>query len=280
MHIDGYIQIDNVSDKQKVLLYLLKCFHELCEKNGLVYNAFGGTMLGAVRHHGFIPWDDDIDVTMPRNDYIKLIRIIKEAPDLVITVHGYPDDNYIYPYAKVGLKDTIQYENVVKTPHDKLTINMDVFPVDGYPEDEAEIDEYCSYEENIILCTYKLNKSYFVRHPKKLIKKVYSQMKGYKYWVAKQISLASKNKIEDCSNLICNGAGWGRKGIIEKRVYFDRVLFDFEGMRIWGIRDYDQHLTRLYGDYMKLPPVDKRTSPHDDTVLVSNEIYSTVVVNG
>lgn len=273
MHYQKFMLIENTKEKQKILLYLFKKFHNLCEANGLVYNAFGGTMLGAIRHNGFIPWDDDIDVTMPREDYQKLIDIIKKSDNKTLTVHSYPDNYYIYPYAKVGLINTIQYENVVKHPYDKLTINMDVFPVDGYPNKEDEIDEYCSYEENIILCTYKNNTKAFLRHPNRILKSILSNCKGYKYWVQKQIELASKNKIDDHTSLICNGAGWGRKGIIKKEIYFDRVLYQFEDTRIWGIRDYDEHMSYLYGDYMKLPPKEKRISPHDDRVFISRDYY-------
>lgn len=272
-----FVVLNNVKEKQKILLYLFKKYHDLCEENGLVYNAFGGTMLGAIRHKGFIPWDDDIDVTMPRDDYQKLIDIIKKTDNKILTVHCYPDNNYIYPYAKLGLINTIQYENAVKAPFNKLTINMDIFPVDGYPNNEDEIDEYCSYEEDIIFCTYKKNISDYLKHPKSIQKSILSNCKGYKYWVQKQIELASKNKIDDRTNLICNGAGWGRKGIIKKEVYFDRVLYEFEDTRIWGVRDYDEHMSKLYGDYMKLPPIGKRISPHDDRAFVSREYYSKIV---
>ena len=73
---DDYIEITDTRQKQTLLIKLLEQFHELCEVNGLIYNIFGGTMLGAVRHHGIIPWDDDIDVTMPRKDYIQFIALV------------------------------------------------------------------------------------------------------------------------------------------------------------------------------------------------------------
>lgn len=270
----GYIEIKDVKDKQIILLYLFKKFHELCQDYGLIYNAFGGTMLGAIRHKGFIPWDDDIDVTMPREDYNKLIEIVKDSCGDELVIHSYPDDNYIYPYAKLGLLQTVQYENVVKSPHNKLSINMDIFPVDGYPDDENEIDEYNSYEDNIILCTYRMRAGNY----KRKIKKCYSLLRGYKFFVRKQIELASKNKIDLSDNVICNGAGWGRKGLLEKDIFYDRKLYDFETIQIWGIRDYDIHMKRLYGDYMKLPPVEEQVSNHDDTVYIAESVLNNILL--
>ena len=112
---DDYIEITDTRQKQTLLIKLLEQFHELCEVNGLVYNIFGGTMLGAVRHHGIIPWDDDIDVTMPRKDYIQFIALVKNKYSNKFNIHVYPDKGYIYPYAKFGMKDTVLYENEVKS---------------------------------------------------------------------------------------------------------------------------------------------------------------------
>lgn len=268
-----YIEIKNIKEKQRILLFLFKKFHKICEENGLVYNAFGGTMLGAIRHKGFIPWDDDIDVTMPREDYNKLIDVVKNNGGEELVIHCYPDDNYIYPYAKLGLSQTIQFENLVKKPYDELTINIDIFPVDGCPTNESEIDKYNSCESNIILCTYKVKS----RTPKLLLKKWYSKLRGYKFFVNKQIELASKNTIHQSSNVICNGAGWGRKGIVDKNIYYDRILYNFEDTQIWGVKDYDDHMKRLYGDYMKWPPVEKRVSPHDDNAYIKKSLLDEIM---
>ena len=124
---ENYVQLNGSKEIQTVLLYIFRLFHDLCEKYGLIYNAFGGTMLGAVRHNGFIPWDDDIDVTMPREDYERLVKILRNDNDSELLVQCFPDENYIYPFAKVGLKETVLVENVVKNPYDKLTLSIDVF---------------------------------------------------------------------------------------------------------------------------------------------------------
>lgn len=272
-----YIELITIKDKQKVLLYLFNVFHTICDHYNLIYNSFGGTMLGAVRHSGFIPWDDDIDVTMPRDDYNKFIYIVNKKYAEKYNIFTPEDSNYIYPYSKFGLANSVQIENVVKFPFNKLSINMDIFPVDGYPSNENEIDEYNGYEENIILCTYKLNPRTFIKHPKKLIRLIRSRLHGYKYYLKKQISLFSKNKIDNCDYLICQGAGWGRKGKILKDVYFDRQLYNFETIKVWGIKNYDEQMKSLYGDYMTLPPITERVSPHNDSVYIKKKIFDKIV---
>ena len=101
------IEIKNLKERQKILIRILGIFHNICEENNLIYNIFGGTMLGAVRHKGIIPWDDDIDVTMPRQDYNRFIDLIREKYKGKFVIHSYPDKNYIYPYAKFGLVGTV-----------------------------------------------------------------------------------------------------------------------------------------------------------------------------
>ncbi|MCD8380781.1 MAG: LicD family protein, partial [Lachnospiraceae bacterium] len=133
-----YIEVSCEKEIQKFLLYLLKEFHEFCEKNNLIYNVFGGTFLGAVRHQGMIPWDDDIDVTMPRGDYEKLIGLIKSGMDNRFKIACYPDKNYCYPFAKLELVGTILIENSI-SKYNKHALYIDVFPVDGYPKKSEDI---------------------------------------------------------------------------------------------------------------------------------------------
>ena len=123
----------SVKDVQKKLLEMMKWFHSYCEKNEIKYYMIGGTMLGAVRHQGFIPWDDDVDIGVPRNDYNKLLTISKglkpENSRYIIESYQDMNDDYEYPFAKVYDTSTTLIEN--KRKQTKRGIYIDVFPLDG-----------------------------------------------------------------------------------------------------------------------------------------------------
>ncbi len=272
--IKDYIEITEIKDKQILLLDLLKQFHNICEENGLIYNIFGGTFLGAVRHKGFIPWDDDIDVTMPREDYDKFIDLMNTKYSDKYDLFAYPKKNYIYPYAKLGMKGTVLYEDVVKPKYNKLALNMDIFPNDGYPDNEKVFDKYNDYEQKIILCSYNIPYSKNpIKALYKFLRKILAKCVGVNKYLTKQIKIISKNKIANSELMICQAAGLGAKGKLETEKYFDRVLYDFENIKVWGIKDYDIQLTRQYGDYMTLPPEDKRECPHTYHLYISKEIF-------
>ena len=277
---NDYIKVDDITKKQKLLLYILKNFHDICEENGLVYNIFGGTMLGAVRHGGIIPWDDDVDVTMPRDDYERFIQIVKEQYHRDFVIHSIKDKNYIYPFAKFGMKKTLLTESIVRDKYNKLTVNIDVFPNDNYPLDISLFKQYEEYERKIIKCAYNIDimpKKWWKKPLVifKYIERLLVRIRGVYYYLEKQERLFKEAKNDD-KYILCQGAGWGEKGKLEKAVYYDRMLYSFNDLKVWGIKNYDKHLSSLYGDYMTPPPEEKRICPHSNSFLIEKEIYDKV----
>lgn len=135
---DRYCEIRDNKDVQELLMYLFEKFKIICESNNFRYYAFGGTLLGAVRHSGFIPWDDDIDIGMPRADYEEFLDFMKNYnDDSIIEVMNYPRKNYAYPFAKFCLKDSYLLEDYIQK-YAEIKLYMDIFPIDGYPPEELE----------------------------------------------------------------------------------------------------------------------------------------------
>jgi len=280
----GYVQVTDTRTIQKLILKLMVQFHKICEKYHLVYNLCDGSLLGAVRHKGFIPWDDDMDVCMPRDDYEKFIKIAKTeyANQFDTIVAG--DDGCIYPFAKICMKDTVVYEAGIREKY-SLGLWLDIFPVDGYPGDSMEQKK--SIKPKLTWMSRKLNfAAGSILHPVTsqdkyklfflIIKSFFNfcfRPLNIEKLVREYDNIATKYKVENCDEVI-SWCDEGEKNIILKNIFFDRVLYDFEEYKFLSVRDYDSWLTRIYGDYMTPPPPEKRVSAHGYELFVKKDILT------
>ena len=278
-----FLKIESIDDKKKLLVFLLKEFHEVCNDNDLIYNVFGGTLLGTIRHHGMIPWDDDVDITMPRNDYEKLIKLVKTKYKNKFGISCYPDKGCCYPYAKFTLNGTV-LEEETKDIYGGLGIYIDVFPVDGYPEKSFEKKYFRMLKKYRMMRLYaslkcKMKKGVIGKFKWvcRCIASFICQIPGVKFYIKREISLARKYDYEKSDVLLCQGAWWNEKGKIEKKIYLDRRLYNFDGIQVWGIKNYHEHLKNLYGDYMTMPPENERVSNHEYTLYVEKSIADKIL---
>ena len=247
----------DIKTLQGRLVPVLECMDKVCREHHLRYYLWAGTMLGAVRHKGFIPWDDDMDICMPRPDYETLLAHCHEwmpEPFEVLGPHNRPD--YPYPFAKVEDGST----TVIERPDFNFPegIYVDIFPLDGIPSDPDIVKSH--------LKTYKFYRHLLFfrgRDPFKhgkgprswwplLIHKVFSM----KWLQDKMHSLMTKYSYDDYDEVIDYDSC--ERGIIRKEWLAEPKPYEFEGKMFMGLSDADKYLTHMYGDYMTPPPKEKQ----------------------
>lgn len=271
---------------QKVELGILGEFQRICKDYNLRYFAIGGSCIGAIRHKGFIPWDDDIDVAMPQEDYYRFIRIAEKKmrhPYKLVT----PDSSRYYnvQYIRVENEETAFIQDYVADLSDRWGgIFMDVMPVTGLPSDKKERSRYLKK-----LKKYKrLNRyrrmpfSYDPSMKWRVIWVLFSAIKWmfpYNFYSRKMDALRAKYSF-DMSGKVC--FSWDRhrvKGLDTKKDFFnykdfaETIEVPFEDTTICVPVGYDRYLKTDFGDYMKLPPEGKRVSIHPTVLIDISKSY-------
>ncbi len=259
-------------ESRKVQLAMLNALVDFCDQHGLRYTLSGGTLLGAVRHQGFIPWDDDIDVNMPRPDCEKLYRISGgkigkyrlEGPDQGEYMNCcnwfriYDDDTVIENY-RAGLTEKYPYYH---------PIFIDIFPVEGLPAGKLS----CYFHWAVILSLNKMQRVSALKHMEArsvwrhifhVITAAPAKLIGYRNW-GKAIQKYSRRYRFDKEDYVgvTTEAHYITRERISKKGYLKFVKVIFEGREYNAPGNYDTYLTQLYGDYMKMPPVEKQKSDH------------------
>lgn len=265
------ISLDEVKNIQ---LNILKKFDDFCDKNNLRYYLAGGTLLGAIRHKGYIPWDDDIDVCMPRKDYEFLVNNFI-SNDKNLTIKSFLLNNLDIPFAKI-----VDISTKIDSKFDESEVNkhlwIDIFPVDGLPEDIYKVKEIYSrcnfYRTLLLLQDAKLGEgtTCFRKYAKYLLKPL-AKFYGRKRCVEKLEKIAKSNPYE--TSKYVGAVTWGLYGVGERMLkseFEKSVELEFEGYKFPAFSCWDSYLTGLYGDYMQLPPVEKRKT-HNMTVYLKED---------
>ena len=252
-------------------LDLLLKFHDLCKKQGFRYSLGGGTLLGAIRHKGFIPWDDDIDVMMPRPDYEAFLEYCKNN-EVDFGIQTYDNDKqFVDMSSKLFDKTTrLEFDSMSQTEV-QVGVHMDVFVTDGlgntYEEAVKNFRKSSFLRELLVAAQWDK----FFRSKTRSI--IYEPIRFAFYVMSRFVNkqklfekIQNKYKHNDYDNLkyvAAVGGAYREKEILPKEGIFDEyVEVDFENHKVMAIKGYDKYLTSLYGDYMTPPPADKQKSHH------------------
>lgn len=265
-----------MNELQQHELQLLKVFVDLCNKYKLRYFLVCGSALGAVKYKGFIPWDDDIDVGMPRTDYeLFLEKAQKDLPENLF-LQNYRTDKY-FPHVFTKLRDsnTTMIENNMAHLNMNHGIYIDIFPIDGAPNSKRKIEKM-KFKKKILAwfhyCALNNNERFMVVCRNSVLRLFGFHKKTYKAlnYLDKMISVYDTEN----SEIWCNHGNWqGDLEYAPKWHYGNGVEAEFEGIKVIIPEHYDEYLTQKYGDWRSDPPINKQKSHHSILVLDTKKSY-------
>jgi lipopolysaccharide cholinephosphotransferase len=251
---------------KEIELEILKEFHNFCKENNIRYFISHGTLLGTIRYKGFIPWDDDVDVLVPREDYNRLLSIFKDNERYHLFHFG-KDERFLFPYAKLCDMTTLKIENGQEDEF-RLGLDMDIFPLDAWDSDIKKARKEVKHQRRAMFCLglTKLDKPDSVNILKRAVKgvmMVFCKMVGSRHYVRKLMREAEKHPYEGSKYL--GGKAWnvyGNRDILSAEAFDHPIEVEFEGCTFLAPVGYDAFLSSLYGNYMPEPPPEKRKTHH------------------
>lgn len=258
---------------KKALVELLKYVDGVCRENNIKYSLFGGTLIGAIRHKGIIPWDDDIDIILMNDEYEKLIKALKEKnsnANKFFLMDNDTEKTYIRPFAKVINTDTTLEEDYVKKV-DNYGIYLDIFKYNYVPNNKflRKIHYHMFWCEKTLMTLSTVNKKYKNLYKKLIVS--FAQKISSETWLKmcnKRFD-RYKNK-KNNKYIMSNWPAYGYKHEIQLASDFNEFIdTEFEGIKIMVSKEYDNILKTTFGDYMTPPPEDKRIA-HDNEAYWKN----------
>lgn len=257
-------------------LEMMEKVHEICKENNITYSLAGGSLLGAVRHKGYIPWDDDIDIIMLRKDYEKFLEIAQKQLEYPFFVQYYKTEKY-YPrgHAQIRNSETTAIINGDEYNQFNKGIFIDIFPLDNIPENEKEKKRFLNKlvkTKRKLKRFYNIDSNSIIKHyVKKIIKKVKYTFVNYNKEIEKfEKMLKTYN---DRETKQCGALGFRPDEFKYQTEWFEKTIeVPFENITVKIISNYDEALKRQYNDYMEIPK-NKNGSVHGKVIFNTKESY-------
>ena len=254
---------------RQIELDLLIEFDKICNTNGYRYSLGGGTLLGAIRHKGFIPWDDDIDVMMPRPDYKQFINYCRNNATSFELITYNLVDGYYGLFAKISHPMTTLTDSVIKLDYN-IGVNIDVFPIDGLGnsmEEAVKIFKSTEFERELLNAVlwkffFRSKTHSILLEPVRFILFLVSRLVNPKKLLNRVDKENLMHSFEKSLFAGCVCGSYREKEIMTKETFEHYVDVEFENLKFKSIANYDEYLKKHYGNYMKLPPEEKRITHH------------------
>lgn len=258
---------------QRIQTEILKDFDKICQKYELSYFLLGGSGIGVVRHQGFIPWDDDIDVAMPRKDYDVLLHAIEEEMgEKYRILTPLKDKNYSVNVTKIQKLGTKFVPYHAKDSKCERCIDIDIFPLDHMPDDKKKRAKQLkrtwflnkliflrgSGEPIIPLTGWKKNAAAIICKVVHLVMKLFHVSPAFLYRLLEKEETRYNN--QDTQYMNTFRVTMSDRSYISKEEMYPLIEMPFEDMTVYMPHAYDAYLTRLFGDYMQMPPKEKRVN--------------------
>lgn len=262
---------------------LLKCFVDICDKLNLKYYLVCGTALGAIKYNGFIPWDDDIDVALCREDYEVFIKESqKYLPSYVFLQNYKSDPKYPQFFSKLRDSRTTYIEQSVEHIDMNHGVYIDIFPVDGYPDTPVG-QRQLEFNKMVFMlsqsCAFQGKKSLKLIVLEKIIV-LFGVKKSLKRIIERFDRMISSYSTKDCS-IWCNHGNWqGKLEYAPKEQYGEGAWAMFEGLRVRVPEKYDEYLTQKYGDWRADPPESEKVGHHYYSVMDLHKPYTEYISKG
>lgn len=255
-----------LKEQQEVLLETMKAVHFFCCENDLRYTLLHGTLLGAARHKGFIPWDNDLDIGMPRPDYDRCLNLLNSGSkigDHYYHVHFTNDSKYHYQIIRICDDRTTVSPTYIRDQPLKMGIWVDIFPVDGVPQ--KTLPGIIRRTRLFINKKIQIADIYSIRGKKdfanrvgNLCCKIFPNARKRNYLIDRLLRKTAFQESEYVGNVVDHNEVLTPE---KREVYENMILVDYEDTQFYAIAEYDKYLKDKFGDYMKLPPENQRL-PH------------------
>lgn len=247
----------NLKDMQKYVLEMVAATIEVCEKNNITYYCQAGTVLGAVRHNGIIPWDHDADLIIPENEIDYFVTCARR--DL--------PDKYWVDYCLTNLKGQTQFPRIALKGYSSKLLHVDIFRLIGLPDDPEEqlriVAEARGYTANNGIMKLSLKDLFTHGNRRHIFKRIKWLFRPRKYYLKKFLSLCGRYPYEQAHYVMNPSGKYGKKNIFRKEIYGEGHLWEFDGLKVRIPSEYDFYLKQYYNDYMQLPSQDQISKEMD-----------------